>query len=284
MKSFILDDKQLATRSTRSYSILALFLLPLSYIIRANDNLPTTPLWYIGLLIVIITFFLTSKYPRLPVKISVTLMITMALFTMLPGSEIAAIGSEHNVQMTYFGTYKFIIVCVALMAPFPHFIGYLLIALCLFIPPMQVLLFSPQIMKLSGQFEPWTTMGYALAGLLILHHRISTLKLHANLVESEAKEKNLRDFADVALALRDLTNTPLQSLDLLTELLRSDKISTQQASELLSKTTYRLRELMQVLSEQQKKLTKQQSLQSMDSMDIIRKTFSTFNDSHKEKN
>lgn len=274
---FNLDDRQLASRSTRSYAIVVLCLLPLALIIRLNVGLPITGLWYFNLAIVALIFFISNKYTRMPVKYSALLMICMMILTLLPSSQTADIGAEKNLQITYFGTYKVIAIIIAMLAPFPHFLGYLLLAICLFVPPLQVLLFSREVMHVSGQYEPWITMCYALAAFLVLHHRLGTLKLHATLIESQAKEKNLRDFADVALALRDLTNTPLQSLDLLIELLRHEKISQKHAAELLSKTTYRLRELMQVLSDQQKKIAQKQMRQSMDSMDILRQSFSNQN-------
>lgn len=270
---FTLDDKQLASRSTRAYAIVALCLLPLALIIRINAGLPVTGLWYFSLAVVALTFFISNKYSRMPVKYSAILMIIMMICTLLPSSQTAHISAEKKLQITYFGTYKVTAVIIAMLAPFPHFLGYLLLAICLFIPPLQVLLFSREVMHVPGQYEPWITMCYALAAFLVLHHRLGTLKLHANLIESQAKEKNLRDFAEVALALRDLTNTPLQSLDLLIELLRHEKISQQHAAELLSKTTYRLRELMQILSDQQKKITQKQVRQSMDSMAILRQSF-----------
>lgn len=270
---FALDDKQSASRSTRTYAIMALCVLPLSLIIRINAGLPVTGLWYFSLALAALTFFISNKYTRMPVKYSSILMMCIIIFTLLPSSETADISAEKNLQITYFETYKITAVVIAMLAPFPHFVGYLSLALCLFIPPLQVLLLSREVMQVPRLHEPWITMCYALAAFLVLHHRLGTLKLHATLIESQAKEKNLRDFAEVALALRDLTNTPLQSLDLLIDLLRHEKISQQHASELLSKTTYRLRELMQVLSDQQKKITQKQIRQSMDSMAILRQSF-----------
>lgn len=270
---YALDERQLAARSTRAYAIVALFLLPLALIIRVNAGLPVSGLWFFALAVVVATFLISSKYPKMPVKYSAILTIFMMICTLLPSNHTADISAEKNLQISYFGTYKVTAVIVAMLAPFPHFLGYLLLAICLFFPPIQVLLYSREVMHISGQYEPWITMCYSLAAFLVLHHRLGTLKLHANLIESQAKEKNLRDFADVALALRDLTNTPLQSLDLIIELLRQEKISQVQAADLLSKTTYRLRELMLVLSDQQKKLTNHQIRHSMDSMDILRQSF-----------
>ncbi len=272
-----LDDNQLAARSTRYYAVATLCVLPLVLIIRINAHLPITWMWYSALAIVGFSFFVTSKLPRLKVKFCVILNIVMTLCVLLPTSHTAAQAAVQNQSISYFASYKVIAVIIAMLAPFPYYVGYILLSLCLLIPPLQVLLFSPEVMRASGQYEPWVTMCYALAALLVLQNRLSTLKLHANLIESQTKEKSLRDFADVAIALRDLTNTPLQSLDLLTELLREEKISQKQASELLSRTTYRLRDLMQVLSEQQKKIARQQATESMNSMDIIRQTFGSIN-------
>lgn len=272
-----LDDNQLAASSTRYFATVTLCLLPLALIIRINANLPVTGLWYLALAVVAFVFFVTSKLSRLKVKYCVVLNVIMLLCGLLPSMQTAELAAAQNLSISYFGTFKVMAVIVAMLAPFPHYVGYILLSICLFVPPLQVLIFSPEVIRTSGQYEPWITMCYALAGFLVLHHRVSTLKLHANLIESQAKEKSLRDFADVALALRDLTNTPLQSLDLLIDLLREEKISQKEASELLGRTTYRLRELMQVLSEQQKKLTKLQVQQSMNSMDIIRQTFGSIN-------
>lgn len=272
-----LDDNQLAARFTRYYAGVTLCLLPLPLITRVNAKLPVDGLWYLALAVVVFSFFLTSKLPRLKVKYCVTLNILMALCTLLPSNQIADLAAETNMSISYFGTYKVMAMIVALLAPFPYYVGYILLSFCLLLPPLQVLLFSPEIMRVTGYYEPWITMCYALVSFLVLHHRRSTLKIHAHLIESQAKEKSLRDFADVAMALRDLTNTPLQSLDLLIELLREEKISQKQASELLGRTTYRLRELMQVLSEQQKKIARQQVQQSMDSMDVIRQAFGSIN-------
>lgn len=272
-----LDDNQLAARSTRYFAVVTLCLLPLAFIIRINAKLPITWLWYLALAVVALSFFVTSQLPRLKAKYCVILNAFMALCVLLPSSQTAAIAAQKNLSISYFGTYKVMAVIVALLAPFPHYAGYILLSFCLLIPPIQVLLFSPEIIQASGHYEPWITMCYALVAFLVLHHRISTLQLHANLIESQTKEKSLRDFADVAMALRDLTNTPLQSLDLLTDLLREEKISHKQASELLSRTTYRLRDLMQVLSEQQKKIFRQQVQESMNSMDIIRQAFGSIN-------
>ena len=279
-----LDDNQLAARSTRYFAVVTLCLLPLALIIRINAKLPITGLWYLALIVVAFSFFVTSKLPRLKAKYCVILNAFMALCVLLPSSQTAMVAAQNNLPISYFGTYKVMAVIVALLAPFPHYAGYILLSFCLLIPPIQVLLFSPEIIHASAHYEPWITMCYALVAFLVLHHRISTLKLHANLIESQTKEKSLRDFADVAMALRDLTNTPLQSLDLLTDLLREEKISQKQASELLSRTTYRLRDLMQVLSEQQKKISHQQAQESMNSMDIIRQAFGSINNYGKKDN
>lgn len=278
-----LDDNRLAARSVRYYAAVTLSLLPLSLIIRINAKLPVTWIWYLALASAVFSFLITSKLPRLKVKYCAALNIFMALCALLSASQTAVQAAEKNLPIAYFAIYKVTAVIIALLAPFPYYVGYVVLSFCLLIPPVQTLLISPEIIPASGGYEPWVTMCYALAAFLVLHHRLDTLKLHANLIESQTKEKNLQDFADVAMALRDLTNTPLQSLDLLIELLREEKISQKQASELLSRTTYRLRELMQVLSEQQKKIARQQLQQSMNSMDIIRQTFGSINNYGKKK-
>lgn len=278
-----LDDNQLAARSTRYFAVVTLCLLTLALIIRINAKLPVTWIWCSAIVVVVFSLFATSKLPRLKVKYCATLTIIMTLSTLLSASETAAQAAEKNLPIAYFSIYKLMSVTIALLALFPHYVGYVLLSFCLLIPPVQTLLISPEIIQASGGYEPWITMCYAVTAFLVLRHRISTLKLHANLIESQTKEKSLREFADVAMVLRDLTDTPLQSLDLLIESLREEKISQKEASELLSRATFRLRGLMQVLDEQQKKIARQQMQQSINSMDIIRQNFASINNYGKKK-
>lgn len=278
-----LDDNQLAARSTRYFAVVTLCLLTLALIIRINAKFPVTWMWYAAIVVVVFSLFVTSKLPRLKVKYCATLTIIMALCALLSASQTAAQAAEKNLPIAYFTSYKVMSVTIALLALFPHYVGYVLLSFCLLIPPFQTLLISPEIIQASGGYEPWITMCYAVTAFLVLRHRLGTLKLHANLIESQTKEKSLRDFADVAMVLRDLTNTPLQSLDLLIESLREEKISQKEASELLSRATFRLRGLMQVLDEQQKKIARQQMQQSINSMDIIRQNFASINNYGKKK-
>ena len=97
-----LDDNQLAVRSTRYYSIVALCLLPLALVGRINAQLPVTWTWYLSLTVLGFSFFVTSKLPRLKVKYCVILNILMTLCVLLPSNQTAELAAARNQSISYF--------------------------------------------------------------------------------------------------------------------------------------------------------------------------------------
>jgi hypothetical protein len=65
---------------------------------------------------------------------------------------------------------------------------------------------------LVSLFEPWTTLGFALIGLLLMGLREQRLVASIGLMRAESRRAALERRAHVLLALRDQLNSPLQAL------------------------------------------------------------------------
>jgi hypothetical protein len=70
--------------------------------------------------------------------------------------------------------------------------------------------------------EPWFTVIIAGIGLVLLIHRLHRFAVERELVRAQAESRRVEELARMSLAVRDLANTPLQTLELALGLLRLD--------------------------------------------------------------
>ena len=72
--------------------------------------------------------------------------------------------------------------------------------------------------------EPWVTFAYAIIALGLLIDRVRRQRAEAFAVRAQARSEEMARLARVALALRDLANTPLQTLRVNAALLRQQPV------------------------------------------------------------
>lgn len=86
--------------------------------------------------------------------------------------------------------------------------------------PLRYLTFAAPIAKAFAVGEPWTVLIYGLFGIALLIYRLQGQALERRVLrlysETAATERLARTF----LAVRDFTNTPLQTIELATEAIR----------------------------------------------------------------
>ncbi len=68
--------------------------------------------------------------------------------------------------------------------------------------------------------EPWTIAVYGIFGAAVLVHRIERLKLVRRMLRVESESVAADRMARTFLALRDFTNTPLQTIEFATQIIR----------------------------------------------------------------
>lgn len=79
--------------------------------------------------------------------------------------------------------------------------------------------FSPELQAKVGLTEPWMTWAFVMAGIVALVFRFGKMNLERTLLKAEAEAAAATRIAHMLLGIRDLMNTPLQSLEIATELL-----------------------------------------------------------------
>ncbi len=268
-----IQDDKLAAKSAHIFATIAIGIFPIGLITWINNQIEILWPWYLAIFMAVLCYFITVKIPNLKKNQAISIFMILCSVIFLASSITTECILAQKINADLFGGYKYISLLIALIAPSPLWLGYFLISCCLFVPPVQVLIFSPEISLYSSYREPWVSMGYAVVAFFILKYRLESQKLQASLIESKANEKSLSDFADVAIALRDLSNTPLQSLGLLADLLENEQITYQQAAELLKSATYKLHEIIHIFNEQQKKMEWRDGQESLDSLEVLRQNF-----------
>ncbi|MFL5351016.1 hypothetical protein [Archangium sp.] len=96
-------------------------------------------------------------------------------------------------------------------------------------------------------WEPWGTLVYGGVGLALLAYRVRTFHIELELREARAQAEALERLARLFLAVRDATNTPLQSLELGLALLRKRYPEVAPSLAPMERSMERLRSLAQRL-------------------------------------
>lgn len=96
-------------------------------------------------------------------------------------------------------------------------------------------------------WEPWVTLIYGGVALAILGYRVRNQTIELKLREARAEAEALERLARLFLAVRDATNTPLQTLELSLALLKRRHPESTPTAETMERAVQRLRSLTQRL-------------------------------------
>ncbi len=154
-----------------------------------------------------------------------------------------------DVKFDTFTGYKIIPLAVALIAPSPVWIGYVLISVTSIFPIiLYFFVFPIGFAALISIQEPWLTTVYGIVGFFVLRHRYSNIKMERAMSRLTAERRAVQDLAQIFLGFRDMMNTPLQSIELTASLLRNEVLSSKDGAMHLERSLIRLRELSQILT------------------------------------
>jgi hypothetical protein len=96
-------------------------------------------------------------------------------------------------------------------------------------------------------WEPWVTLIYGGVALAVLAYRVRSFHIELRLREARAKAEALERLARLFLAVRDATNTPLQTLELSIALLQRRHPECASTTQTMARAVQRLRSLAQRL-------------------------------------
>lgn len=205
--------------------------------------------WYVvaGVCFLFLATVLLIK--KMPAYASITLTLTCTFLIMIAGAVDTYQMAKYRIPSpTLFGGFKFIALLAALIAPAPVWVGYFIISLCTLGSIVQFNLASQEIREGYTVFEPWTTLIYMVIAFFVLRHRIHTRELERELVHVQMEKRSLDQLARTFLAMRDMTNSPLQSIELVRSLLAKHSIEPENAAKHLESSLIRLRQLSAILT------------------------------------
>ncbi|WP_257451192.1 hypothetical protein [Archangium lipolyticum] len=96
-------------------------------------------------------------------------------------------------------------------------------------------------------WEPWVTLIYGGVALAVLAYRVRSFGIELKLREARAEAEALERLARLFLAVRDATNTPLQTLELSIALLKRRNPECASTTDTMERAVQRLRSLAQRL-------------------------------------
>lgn len=171
------------------------------------------------------------------------LLDLMAVFALWPKNQQLA---ESAVNWVPFRAHQLGALAIALIAPPVAWVGVVSIVGIIGAAVVQFMHFPPEVRDTMPFGDPWTTMffgGFAL-GLLFYRRRADRLVHEA--ARAIAGAESYQRFARAMIAVRDLSNTPLQTLTNLIALLRMQTPQIRETADRLERAVAQLTDLEQV--------------------------------------
>jgi len=193
---------------------------------------------------------------------------TILAANVLTNYQLANAGESINL----FGAFKITAFAIALIAPSPRWVAKGIILFCGLGPVVfYYALFPNELRGLFSSQEPFSSAIYATVAYIVYIYRMKADHLK-KVVEKERYEKEAAThLAKIVLGIRDLTNSPIQTIELVCDLLRRGRLTNEEAANRLCHTLDRLRELSEVLKSYEKALDWQRDDISFDSKDRVNK-------------
>ncbi|WP_235217110.1 hypothetical protein [Archangium violaceum] len=119
-------------------------------------------------------------------------------------------------------------------------------------------------------WEPWVTLVYGGVALAILAYRVRSQNIELKLREVRAEAEALERLARLFIAVRDATNTPLQTLELSIALLRQRSPGSEPTIAAMERAVHRIRSLTQRLGSMDPLLVWREGDESFDADAMLR--------------
>lgn len=238
--------------------------------------------WYAVLLANLVLAIVISFYSKMPGWVSNILfyssVVAVFIANTLTNVELVQGGSNFEA----FVAYKLIAIGIAIISPNPIWLATLVIALCGIVPTVFYFYLPPEWRTSFAVQEPWLSIVYACMAWLLLLHNLANRKSTQKVMQLESQRKSLEELAGIFLAMRDLTNSSLQTIEYVTELAKHEKLSAKELSAYLEKSMQRYRDVSQALALSDDDVNWLKSHAAMDSADELRRKLKSSIESLKE--
>src|SRR5262249_35740825 len=120
--------------------------------------------------------------------------------------------------------------------------------------------------------EPFGTLAFGVIAIALYVHRTRSADLQRRTVKAESDSGAMQQIAQMALAVRDLANTPLQTLERELDAMQQDGgRSNPEAIERMGRSLSRLRELNQLLKPYEAMLEQRGGAEPLASLEMLRR-------------
>jgi hypothetical protein len=112
----------------------------------------------------------------------------------------------------------------------------------------QYLSFPPSVQQLIPLGEPWTTLAFGGFAGAFLYFQLRGRAVEVEVLRARLEAASLERLAQTLLAIQDLANTPLQTIELTVAVLRQQRPELTPALDRLDRAAERLHELNRILA------------------------------------
>lgn len=234
-------------RGTLIAALLNAALYPLD-LLRGHDlDVPWWPSLGASAIGLLIALFILLVHRRRPQSVLVgSLLFALNQFAILAAAWIAGNYQLHDPTLIPFQTHKLGTLTVAILAP-ERWIGLLCIAAFALIPIVQFSQFDPVQRAHIDSSEPLVVFVYGVVAAVLLLYRLRGLASERELVKAQTEAADARRTARLLLAMRDLSNSPLQVIALASASIRRRSPELGDPLDRLDRAVQRLSALQQPL-------------------------------------
>lgn len=241
-------------RAERVFSIVATVLIALSMLRDMDYGFRYLWPWIIAITFSGSAVFASFYFPDKLKKWNVLMYISVSGIVFLANIYRNNFFISYGIEMPMFNAYKIVGITMALLAPRPVWVGYFIITLCLFIPPLQILFLSPEF-DVSKYGEQWMPMFYAIISYFVLDYRVKSQARYAEIVKTNISEQTMSDFMEISIELRDQARKSIQSLQMITEMMDSEKYACADLSPHLKQSVQELSQILRIFDEARERLS-----------------------------
>jgi hypothetical protein len=246
-------DARRAHRTAAVVAVLGIFGTAVSFL--GWRDVPAYPLRYFqylelavcGVVLVVLWVRRSSPSKRLGNALFLAVIIPVVCVDWVGDVERARKGG----CFVPYGPKKLAALTVGALAPPGLVTGVSAIALLIGSALVHHQLFPAEVRQNMTAGEPWATVLYGGFALALLVYRLRARALREAMAWAEAERLALRRVSRLALSLRDLANTPIQTLELISRLLASEGPRSQVLRARMERSLKRLRRLNAILQRHQ---------------------------------
>jgi hypothetical protein len=186
---------------------------------------------------------------RLSAKASTVVLLLNVIVTLLADTIINLALARSSARFEPFIGNKEVAFAIAIIAPVSMPMNYAVLAACALLPLLDYFFLIPaQYRRNIMSPEPWTSIMYAVIAVAILRGRVKELEAERAAARALKEKEDAEELARKFLALRDMANTPLQTIAFACALLKKNPSVAETLVAALQGSYDNLKELSEILS------------------------------------